>query len=178
MSNEPIFPRPDVLNEMEYGKFVLTNLAARRAKMIRDGAPPLVRIESNHPLSIALAEIAAGKIKPIFGGPEAMGGEIDEFAALDTVIEGEGLLLPSIEEDEALAVGLGLGELTVDDFEHEDDHDEALDADEVGSIADLLGDEDMTDASEASEDGDISLDDLKDQEIEEAGEDEEDADPA
>ena len=60
-----MLPSPDILNEYEYGKFVLSNLAAKRAKQLREGAPPLVNIESSHPLTIALAEIAAGKIKPV-----------------------------------------------------------------------------------------------------------------
>ncbi len=64
-----ILPDPDTLNQVEYGKFLLANLAAKRAKQIKEGAPPLVRIESNHPLSIALAEIAQGKIKPLLGCP-------------------------------------------------------------------------------------------------------------
>ena len=60
-----MLPSPDILNEFEYGKFVLSNLAAKRAKQLKEGAQPLVQIDSHHPLTIALAEIAAGRIKPI-----------------------------------------------------------------------------------------------------------------
>src|SRR6476469_7042437 len=63
--NRLMLPSPDILNDYEHGKFVLSNLAAKRAKQLREGAPALVRIDSNHPLTVALAEIAAGKIKPI-----------------------------------------------------------------------------------------------------------------
>ena len=41
--------------------------AAKRARQLRDGARPLVDIDSNNPLTIALQEIAEGKIilKPL-----------------------------------------------------------------------------------------------------------------
>lgn len=155
---DSIFPDPDKLNHMEYGKFVLTNLAAKRARQIRDGAPPLVRIESNHPLSIALAEIAAGKIKPVLGTQEAVGAEIDEYASLETAVDTEGLLLPSIDEDDLASI---LTEEEMLDRETEDEP--AVEADEeVGSIADLLGDEDLS--TEAGSDDEISLDDLASEE--------------
>lgn len=37
-------------------------VAAKRAQQIKDGARPLVEIESNNPLTIALHEIAMGKV--------------------------------------------------------------------------------------------------------------------
>ena len=63
----PTLPALDILNDYEHGKFVLSNLAAKRAKQLKEGAPPLVRVDSHHPLTIALAEIAAGKIRAILG---------------------------------------------------------------------------------------------------------------
>ncbi len=157
-SNEPIFPNPDTLNEMEYGKFVLANLAARRATQIKAGAPPLVRIESNNPLSIALAEIAAGKIKPIMGGQDAAAmEESEELIGLDIVTEG--LLLPGID-DEALS-GLGLEDLDEMEIEGElEDETLAVD-DDAASITDLLDD---AEEPEASDDTEMSLDDLASQE--------------
>ena len=98
MANDSIFPSPDILNEAEYGKFVLTNLAAKRAMQIKDGAPPLVRIESSHPLSIALAEIAAGKIKPLLG-EEAEAVEAEQKEAIEEFGIG-GLLLPSLDDED------------------------------------------------------------------------------
>src|SRR5687768_7649428 len=68
-----MLPKPDILNNYEHGKFVLSNLAAKRAKQLREGAPALVQVDSNHPLTIALAEIAAGKIKPIMIAPSEIG---------------------------------------------------------------------------------------------------------
>ncbi|MGC8862671.1 MAG: DNA-directed RNA polymerase subunit omega [Armatimonadota bacterium] len=46
-----------------YGnKYALVTLAAKRAKQLKSGAPPLIETDSVNPLTIALEEIAAGKI--------------------------------------------------------------------------------------------------------------------
>ncbi len=37
-------------------------VAAKRARQIKDGARPLVEVDSNNPLTVALHEIAAGKV--------------------------------------------------------------------------------------------------------------------
>ncbi len=44
------------------GSYELVVAAAQRAKQLRDGARPLVDIESKNTLTIALQEIAEGKI--------------------------------------------------------------------------------------------------------------------
>ncbi len=163
-ADEKILPRPDVLNEMECGKFVLANLAAKRAKQIKDGAPPLVRIDSNHPLSIALAEIAAGKIKPIMGG-DASAVDLDEdFSILDNMEIAEvGLLLPAFE-DEDLSLG---------SFDGEDEVEEDVEEVDALSISALVEDEDEAEVVEAGDD--ISLDDLAQQEEGEESEQEDDS---
>src|SRR5690349_17728387 len=119
-----MLPSPDILNDFQPGKFVLSNLAAKRAKQLREGAPPLVQVDSNHPLTIALAEIAAGKIKPIMPTAEQEVFEIPETAVLvEETVPGElGMLLPALDETEAALVSsVVLGE---DDHDHEvDDHE-------------------------------------------------------
>ena len=158
-AGEKILPNPDKLNSVEYGPFVLANLAAKRAKQIKEGAPPLVRIDSSHPLSIALAEIAAGKIKPIMAAESAEAMEAGDLSALETLDIGEvGLLLPAMEEDIDLAA-IGLEE---DDAADEVDDDEA-----VAGLGDLLEEEEV---APVVDDTEISLDDLAEQE-EEAAED-------
>lgn len=172
-AQEKIFPSPDILNDQEYGKFVLANLAAKRAKQIKEGAPPLVRIDSNHPLSIALAEIAAGKIKPILGSDAHATVEMeDELVALDKLDLGEiGLLLPAIDEEEADVLAKGTAVFGDDDEDHEHDHEEdELEDTAAASLTDLLEDEAEPEAAE--EDTELSLDDLAEQE--EAGQDDED----
>ena len=156
-----MLPSPDILNNYPYGKFVLSNLAAKRAKQLREGAPPLVRVESSHPLTIALAEIAAGKIKPIM---PAIGDPIDVIESVSVVI-GEntpaelGMLLPALDETEAALVTSAavLG----------DDHDDEMmhhDSDEPISLSDLVEDDDEPVVPDTGDDDTLSLTDIADQE--------------
>jgi len=158
-SNEPILPLADVLNDFSQGKFVLSNLAAKRAKQLKEGAPPLVRVDSHHPITIALAEIAAGKIRPMVGQVTAESAIIDSDMDTDVLPTDLGILLPALEDAEP---GLGLGLLDGDlHDEDEIDHDEA-----APSLTDLLGDTEL-EAPAADTEGDeetLSLTDLGDQE--------------
>jgi DNA-directed RNA polymerase subunit omega len=43
-------------------RYSLVVLAAKRAKQIKEGAPLLIETESTNPLTVALEEIAAGKV--------------------------------------------------------------------------------------------------------------------
>lgn len=56
-----IYPEADKLEEWG-SKYALVALAAKRAKQIKAGAPIAVDTHSRNPLTIALEEIAAGKI--------------------------------------------------------------------------------------------------------------------
>ena len=151
---DSMFPQPDILNEHEYGRFVLTNLAAKRAQQIKDGAPPLVRIDSSHPLSIALAEIAAGKIKPVFADEaEAVEEGTPDMEMPST----DGLLLPS----------LGDSDISYDDAALESDagDDGTVSVSPASLLSDLLiGDEAEEESKSTDADGNISLDDLVKQE--------------
>lgn len=159
-AGEKMLPNPDKLNSFEFGPFVLANLAAKRAKQIKEGAPPLVRIDSSHPLSIALAEIAAGKIKPIMASESAEALEAGDLSALETLDIGEvGLLLPAMEEGMDLA-SIGLEE---EDAVEESDEEEA-----VAGLGDLLEEEEVVPIVNDTE---ISLDDLAEQEEEAADSD-------
>lgn len=155
-----ILPSPDVLNNLEYGKFVLSNLAAKRAKQIKDGAPPLVRLESNHPLSIALAEIAQGKIRPTFDAD--VDAIVDSSTdALDIAAPELGILLPALEDSEIEVFSI-LGDET---DEHEADADLA-----DASITDLLDDAEV-DELDTVDDADADTLSLSDIAEEEAAED-------
>jgi len=158
-----MLPSPDTLNVFPHGKFVLSNLAAKRANQLREGAMPLVNVESNHPLTIALAEIAAGKIKAILPTAEQMSA-IDEDAVAvllsDDTVPGElGLLLPALDETEAALVStVSLGE---------EEHEAEVDGEEPDalSLSDLVGDEEEEEvAAAASDDDTLSLTDIADQE--------------
>ncbi|MEN6416196.1 MAG: DNA-directed RNA polymerase subunit omega [Armatimonadota bacterium] len=56
-----IYPSADKLEKLG-SKYALVVLAAKRAKQLRSGVQPLINTDSRNPLTIALEEIAAGKI--------------------------------------------------------------------------------------------------------------------
>lgn len=153
-----MLPSPDILNSYEHGKFVLANLAAKRAKQLKEGAPPLISIESNHPLTIALAEIAAGKIKATLPEIAATETEVPELQiTTDEVLPAEfGMLLPALDEAEvALIETTVLGE-----EDHEEHAEEVVDA---VSLSDLVPEEEEA-APAVSEDDTLSLSDIAEQE--------------
>lgn len=172
-----MLPSPDILNEFPEGKFVLSNLAAKRAKQLREGAPPLVQVDSQHPLTIALAEIAAGKIKPIVPtAEEIQQAEIREFALLsEEPLPAEmGMLLPALDETEVALVGaVVLGD---DEVDHEHDHDHDVehehDADVVVghqavvpmSLADLVPEDEEEVPPPPGDEDTLSLSDIAEQE--------------
>lgn len=122
---------------------------------------PLVQVDSPHPLTIALAEIAAGKIKPIMDkSVEAIHIEgADLTLVTDQPVPAEfGMLLPALDEAEvALVTGLELEE------EHEVEEGEA---EAVADLSDLsgIGEEEEEVAVAASGDEPLSLNDIQEQE--------------
>lgn len=57
-----IYPSADTIEKKVGSRYSLVVLAAKRAKQIKEGAPVLIDTESTNPLTIALEEIAAGKV--------------------------------------------------------------------------------------------------------------------
>ncbi len=161
-----MLPSPDILNNYEHGKFVLSNLAAKRAKQLREGAPQLVQCDSNHPLTIALAEIAAGKIKPIMPSLIDSLPKTDDLPLLiDENMPAElGMLLPALDETETAMVNTA-----------EEDHETESDSDEVMSLSDLVEEDEEDVAPIAAEDDTLTLSDIAEQET---AEDDEEADEA
>jgi len=160
-----MLPSPDILNEFPHGKFVLSNLAAKRAKQLQEGAPALVHIESRHPLTIALAEIAAGKVKAIMSGKVDGIVEAGDVAVLvgETVPAELGMLLPALDETEVALVAKDEA-LLVDD-----ETDEAID-DDLLSLSDLVSEDEEAEVGSAEEADTLSLSALEEQEtIEEEG---------
>lgn len=159
-----MLPNPDILNNYPYGKFVLSNLAAKRAKQLTEGAPALIHINSSHPLTIALAEIAAGKIKPIMSDNiNAIDDSDAEVLVTDTTGE-VGMLLPALEDAEIALVESELVE------EHSD---EILEEDGVRSIADLVGEDEETEVGADADEDTLSLSSMAEQEtLEEEGSEE------
>ena len=61
LSQAMIYPEADKLEDWG-SKYALVALAAKRAKQLKAGAPILVDTQSRNPLTVALEEIAAGRI--------------------------------------------------------------------------------------------------------------------
>jgi DNA-directed RNA polymerase subunit omega len=57
-----IYPSADDLEGKVDSRYTLVVLAAKRAKQLREGAPKLIDTPSTNALTIALEEIAAGKV--------------------------------------------------------------------------------------------------------------------
>ena len=57
-----IYPSADTIEDKVKSRYSLVVLSAKRAKQIKEGAPPLIETLSTNPLTIALEEIAAGKV--------------------------------------------------------------------------------------------------------------------
>jgi DNA-directed RNA polymerase subunit omega len=55
-------PLEELLEQVE-SKYALVLVAAKRARQLKDGALPLVEIDSTNLVSIALEEIATGKVR-------------------------------------------------------------------------------------------------------------------
>ncbi len=57
-------PPIETLLERVPNKYLLVMLAAKRARELRAGQLPLVDVDSQNPVTVALEEIAAGRIRP------------------------------------------------------------------------------------------------------------------
>jgi DNA-directed RNA polymerase subunit omega len=57
-----IYPSADTIEDKVGSRYSLVVLAAKRAKQIKEGSPVLIETASTNPLTIALEEIAAGKV--------------------------------------------------------------------------------------------------------------------
>lgn len=55
-------PLEALLGRVE-NKYALVIVAAKRARQLKEGALPMVEVDSGSPVTVALEEIAAGKIR-------------------------------------------------------------------------------------------------------------------
>ncbi|TMI74672.1 MAG: DNA-directed RNA polymerase subunit omega [Bacillati bacterium ANGP1] len=58
-----IKPPLEALLDRVENKYALVIVAAKRARQLKDGALPMVEVDSGNPVTVALEEIAAGKIR-------------------------------------------------------------------------------------------------------------------
>lgn len=73
-----IYPEGDAIRERVNNRYSLVVLAAKRAKQIKEGSPVLIETLSTNPLTIALEEIAVGKVTYT----EAVEPVVDDDAAV------------------------------------------------------------------------------------------------
>ncbi|MBP8953083.1 MAG: DNA-directed RNA polymerase subunit omega [Armatimonadetes bacterium] len=132
------FPLEEVVAKVG-SRFAVVVAAANRAKQIKDGSPPLVEIESNNPLTIALTEIAMGKV--IIEAPEHEEDDI-HVATLDQYFAGR-----EAAGDDAFSFRradesrVAAGEDTEEDEDDLDLDDEDLDLDDDLDLEDDLEDD-------------------------------------
>lgn len=165
-----MFPSPDVLNNFPYGRFVLANLAAKRAKMLKEGAiSPVVDSESKHPLTIALIEIAREHVKPQFKS-DLVAEERPELRLDDIDVAPE--LIPISEPTKGVVIEHVAPLLEFEELE-EEEHEEDQPV-PVTSLDDL--DDEVEEDLPVAEDetASMSLTDFEEQENVAAEEEEED----
>lgn len=75
-----IYPSIDELDAKVGSKYALVIAVAKRARQLREGAQPLVESTSKNPITIALEEIAAGKIRIHKPTPEEQAAREEQLA--------------------------------------------------------------------------------------------------
>lgn len=178
-----IYPSADKLENWG-SKYALVTLAAKRAKQLKSGAPPLIDTESRNPLTVALEEIAAGKVTcdvpdVDLVAPSVVEPEVAQLLGIPGEYEEE----PEPEVEAAEELPSGLEEVTsyVDEEEEEEPEEERDEwavateedvtdnthedeaADEVEPPLPLDADEDAADADEL----DLTIKDSPDDDAEE-----------
>ena len=63
-------PLEELLDQVD-NKYALVIIASKRARQLKEGVLPLVDIDSANPVSVALEEIATGKVR--FEEPQGAG---------------------------------------------------------------------------------------------------------
>ena len=114
-----IYPSADTIEDKVGSRYSLVVLAAKRAKQIKEGAPVLIDTLSTNPLTIALEEIAAGKVA-VSDADLVPQGRADEETRPSAITE-----MPTLapESDAAL-----LGATEADDDTENPDGEDAADA--------------------------------------------------
>jgi DNA-directed RNA polymerase subunit omega len=148
-----IYPSADKIDKVIDSKYALVILAAKRAKLVKEGARPLIKTDSPNPLTVALEEIAEGTLQYKFdeeslAGREALADKEAVVGARDIEVEG---INPLAEPEDPIAraasqLGAGLSDsLSDEDEESEDAAEEAEAEDEEEALG--LADEE-TEASD------------------------------
>jgi DNA-directed RNA polymerase subunit omega len=146
-----IYPSADKIDEQVDSKYALVIMAAKRAKLLKEGGRPLIQTDSGNPLTVALEEIAHGSIRYQFdenslAGREALADQEAVIGRRDLDVEiGDSLDMPEdLVARAASQLGAGLEDSLGDDAELEeilgDTDDVAEDEEEDNPLT--IGDED------------------------------------
>jgi len=142
-----IYPEGDAIKERITNRYSLVVLAAKRARQLKEGAPALIETTSANALTVALEEIAAGKIDFIEGveirrDDESLAHDsVDPAAALE-----DNFLSPTEVRSAAMPVSQELAAFMDATTPSVEDEDESTEDDEAEP------DTDEDDASEPNED--------------------------
>jgi DNA-directed RNA polymerase subunit omega len=126
-----IYPSPDKIDKQIDSKYALVVLAAKRAKQLKEGSRPRLATDSTNALTIALEEIAEGKVQYKFdeqslAGREAIADQQAVVGARDIEVDIDPLALPDEDILRQAARELG-GDLDADDKNLMGDDDEGSD---------------------------------------------------
>lgn len=151
-ATQMIYPSADKLEKLG-SKYGLVVLAAKRAKQIKSGVQPLVDTDSRNPLTIALEEIAAGKITcdipdTDYVAPTHAEPEVAQLLAIPERTDDEGEL-DGVEAEEEITLTLD-----ADEQSEKDELDESEENDEKNEdVEEIETDDDSTeDANNSDED--------------------------
>lgn len=147
-------------------RYALVMAVAKRAKQLKDGAPKLVECKSKNPITIAMEEIASGKLQIVVPTAEQM--EAADLMAPSRAETAETADLLRIEDVEDIDTGDDLlGELLKidesDELEASDDTDEEVEEDSTDALDYVVDTEDVLDES-ADDEIDSDLSETDDQE--------------
>jgi DNA-directed RNA polymerase subunit omega len=146
-----IYPEGDAIKERIHNRYSLVVLAAKRARQLKEGAPALIETTSANALTVALEEIAAGKVNYIEGVEMSHEDEMAASGTVDTAVVEESFF-PATETrptaspiSEELAVFMDVPAAAQDEEETDVDEEQESNA-ELGALPD-----EAVDPSEDSE---------------------------
>ena len=145
-----IYPSPDKIDKQIDSKYALVILAAKRAKQLKEGSRPRLPTDSTNPLTIALEEIAEGKVQYKFdeqslAGREAIADQEAVVGARDIEVEMDPLALP---DDELARAAAALGADLDDSLMGDDDEGSDLADEEPEEEDPLIMPDDESEGSE------------------------------
>jgi len=153
-----ILQSTDELEDYIGNKYSLVIVAAKRARQLKEGHPPIARDTSPNPLSIALREVSEHRLQSLAPPDEELApAPRDVIASLVAGTEFD--LDDDMDLDEGDAVD-DLAALLIGAADDDDDADDAdedstdADADEEDSAVTLDGSDDEDDAEEEEDDTD------------------------